>query len=139
MPDALLGRVNASYRLFVWGTQPIGTVLGRLIARRSTWALFLFTGLITVMLLFARAIISDAANAAAEVEGAAEASRLASTAHRRAGSVRAEPAACVRGATGRHPAPMNDDRSRGWLSAGLAALDHDRHGDRDPAARASWP
>ena len=80
VPDALLGRVNASYRLFAWGTQPIGAVLGGLIAEAfGLRAVFLFAGLITVMLLFARAIISDAAIAAAEVEGAAEASRLAST------------------------------------------------------------
>ncbi|HEX5826429.1 MAG TPA: MFS transporter, partial [Candidatus Limnocylindrales bacterium] len=28
VPDALLGRVNASYRLLAWGSQPIGALLG---------------------------------------------------------------------------------------------------------------
>jgi hypothetical protein len=31
-PDHLLGRVNAGYRLFAWGTMPIGALLGGLIA-----------------------------------------------------------------------------------------------------------
>jgi MFS family permease len=80
VPDALLGRVNASYRLFAWGSQPIGAVLGGLIAEvLGLRAVFLFAGVITAALLFARAIITDEAIAAAEREGAADAARLAAT------------------------------------------------------------
>jgi predicted MFS family arabinose efflux permease len=80
VPDALLGRVNASYRLLAWGTQPIGAVLGGLIAEAfGLRAVFLFSGAITVLLLFARAVISDATIAAAEREGAEEAERLMTT------------------------------------------------------------
>jgi MFS family permease len=80
VPDGLLGRVNASYRLFAWGTQPIGAVLGGVIAEAlGLRAVFLFAGVITALLLFARSIITDAAIAAAEREGAEEAERLAPT------------------------------------------------------------
>jgi len=34
VPGHLLGRVNASYRVFAWGTMPIGAGLGGLIASR---------------------------------------------------------------------------------------------------------
>jgi MFS family permease len=34
VPDHLLGRVNAGYRLMAWGTMPIGAALGGLIADR---------------------------------------------------------------------------------------------------------
>jgi MFS family permease len=34
VPNHLLGRVNACYRLFAWGTMPIGAALGGLIASR---------------------------------------------------------------------------------------------------------
>jgi MFS family permease len=81
VPDALLGRVNASYRLLAWGTQPIGAVLGGVIAEIfGLRAVFLFAGGITALLLFTRAIITDSAIAAAEREGAEEAERLATTA-----------------------------------------------------------
>jgi hypothetical protein len=36
VPGHLLGRVNASYRLFAWGTMPIGAALGGLIASRAS-------------------------------------------------------------------------------------------------------
>jgi MFS family permease len=36
VPDHLLGRVNASYRLFAWGTMPVGAGLGGLIASRAS-------------------------------------------------------------------------------------------------------
>ena len=32
VPDALLGRLNASYRLLAWGSQPIGALLGGVVA-----------------------------------------------------------------------------------------------------------
>ena len=31
-PDHLLGRMNATYRLFAWGVMPIGALLGGLVA-----------------------------------------------------------------------------------------------------------
>ena len=34
VPDHLLGRVNAGYRLLAWGTMPIGAALGGLTASR---------------------------------------------------------------------------------------------------------
>ncbi len=80
VPDALLGRVNASYRLLAWGTQPIGAILGGLIAEAfGLQAVFLFAAVVTGMLVVARAIVTDAAIAAAEREGAADAARLAAT------------------------------------------------------------
>jgi MFS family permease len=36
VPGQLLGRVNASYRLFAWGTMPIGAALGGLIASQAS-------------------------------------------------------------------------------------------------------
>ena len=78
VPDALLGRLNASYRLLAWGTQPIGALLGGLIGEAlGLQAVFLIAGVIIALLLFARAIITDAAIAAAEREGAEEADALA--------------------------------------------------------------
>ena len=34
VPDALLGRVNAGYRLLAWGTMPLGAALGGVIGER---------------------------------------------------------------------------------------------------------
>src|SRR5215218_9057957 len=79
VPDALLGRLNASYRLLAWGSQPIGALLGGLIGQ---WlglpAVFLIAGVVVALLLFLRRIITDDAIGAAEAEGDAEAARLAS-------------------------------------------------------------
>jgi len=79
VPDALLGRLNASYRLLAWGSQPIGALLGGLIGQ---WlglpAVFLIAGVVVALLLFLRRIITDEAIGAAEAEGDAEAARLAS-------------------------------------------------------------
>jgi MFS family permease len=78
VPNALLGRVNASYRLLAWGTQPIGAILGGLIAEAlGLQAVFLFAAIVTGLLVVARAIVTDSAIAAAEREGAADAARLA--------------------------------------------------------------
>ncbi|HEY3336385.1 MAG TPA: MFS transporter [Candidatus Limnocylindrales bacterium] len=81
VPDALLGRVNASYRLLAWGSQPIGALLGGLIGQAlGLPAVFLIAGAGTALLLFARSIVTDAAIGAAEAEGDAEVARLASAA-----------------------------------------------------------
>ena len=78
VPDALLGRLNASYRLLAWGSQPIGALLGGLLAQ---WlglpAVFIIAGVVVALLLFLRRIITDEAISAAEAEGDAEAARLA--------------------------------------------------------------
>ena len=78
VPDALLGRLNASYRLLAWGSQPIGALLGGLIGQ---WlglpAVFLIAGVVVSLLLFLRRIITNEAIEAAEAEGDAEAARLA--------------------------------------------------------------
>jgi MFS family permease len=78
VPDALLGRLNASYRLLAWGSQPIGALLGGLLAQ---WlglpAVFIIAGVVVGLLLFLRRIITDEAISAAEAEGDAEAARLA--------------------------------------------------------------
>ena len=34
VPDHLLGRVNAGYRLVAWGTMPLGAALGGVVAAR---------------------------------------------------------------------------------------------------------
>ncbi len=78
VPDALLGRLNASYRLLAWGSQPIGALLGGLIGQwLGLQAVFLIAGVIVALLLFLRRIITNEAIAAAEAEGDAEAARLA--------------------------------------------------------------
>jgi MFS family permease len=72
VPDALLGRVNSGYRLFAWGTQPIGAllggVLGELIGLR---AVFLIAGVAVLGLLAARVVITEEALQAAEGESEA--------------------------------------------------------------------
>ena len=71
VPDALLGRVNAGYRLFAWGTQPIGALLGGVIGEVfGLRAVFLTAGGLGLVLLAARAVIDERAIAAAEAEAA---------------------------------------------------------------------
>lgn len=83
VPDALLGRVNASYRLLAWGSQPIGAVLGGLIGQvLGLQAVFLVAGAGTALLVLARTIVTDRAIAEAELEGdAARTMADATTAH----------------------------------------------------------
>jgi MFS family permease len=78
VPDALLGRLNASYRLLAWGSQPIGALLGGLIGQLlGLQAVFLLSGVVVGLLLFLRRVVTDRAIADAEAEGDAEAARLA--------------------------------------------------------------
>jgi MFS family permease len=80
VPDALLGRLNASYRLLAWGSQPIGALLGGLIGQFiGIQAVFIVAGAMTALLLFARAIVTDEAIIEAEAAGDAEAAALAAT------------------------------------------------------------
>jgi MFS family permease len=70
VPDHLLGRVNAGYRLFAWGTQPIGALLGGIVGELlGLTAVFLFAGALTLLILLARLVIDEPAIAAAEAEG----------------------------------------------------------------------
>jgi MFS family permease len=70
VPDHLLGRVNAGYRLLAWGTMPIGAalggVLGELIGLRGVF--LATTGLSMVCLPLLLSGVSDAAIRAAEEE-----------------------------------------------------------------------
>ena len=51
IPDALLGRVNSAYRLFGWGTMPLGAISGGLIARAfGLRAPFLVAGIAALVL-----------------------------------------------------------------------------------------
>lgn len=70
VPDRLLGRVNSAYRLFAWGTQPVGALLGGLIGELlGLRAVFLLAGLAGLTLVATRTIITEPALAAAEAEG----------------------------------------------------------------------
>ena len=79
VPDALLGRLNASYRLLAWGSQPIGAVLGGLIGEAlGLQAVFLIAGFGSAALLFPLGLyVTDARIAAAEREGEEEREKLA--------------------------------------------------------------
>lgn len=67
-PDRLLGRVNASYRLFAWGAMPIGALLGGLIAEAfGIVSVFVVAGLANLGLLAFRMVLTDAAIDAAEL------------------------------------------------------------------------
>jgi MFS family permease len=70
VPDGLLGRVNAGYRLFAWGTQPIGALLGGVVGEvMGLQAVFLLGGALGLSMLLARLVIDEPAIAAAELEG----------------------------------------------------------------------
>jgi MFS family permease len=67
-PDRLLGRVNASYRLFAWGAMPIGALLGGLIAEAfGIVSVFVVAGLANLGLLAFRMVLTDSAIDAAEL------------------------------------------------------------------------
>ena len=70
VPDHLLGRVNAGYRLFAWGTQPIGALLGGIVGELvGLPAVFLMAGAMVFLLLFARLAIDEPALRRAEADG----------------------------------------------------------------------
>jgi MFS family permease len=77
VPDRLLGRLNASYRLLAWGSQPLGALLGGLVAEvLGLPAVFLLSALVVALLVVAFRVVTDRAIAAAEDE----AERLAAAA-----------------------------------------------------------
>ena len=68
VPDGLLGRVNAGYHFFAWGSQPVGALLGGLLAEvMGLQAVFILAGVATAALAIGRLIVTDAAIRAAEV------------------------------------------------------------------------
>lgn len=70
VPDHLLGRLNSAYRLFAWGTQPLGALLGGVIAELiGLRALFLVAAMISVSLLLARAVVTEDRIREAEAAG----------------------------------------------------------------------
>lgn len=70
VPDGLLGRVNAGYRLFAWGTQPIGALIGGVVGQLlGLQAVFLLGGAVALTMLLAGLVIDEPALAAAEAEG----------------------------------------------------------------------
>lgn len=70
VPDGLLGRVNAGYRLFAWGTQPIGALLGGVVGELlGLPAVFLLAGALGLTMLLAGLVVDEPALAAAEAEG----------------------------------------------------------------------
>lgn len=74
VPDHLLGRVNAGYRLFAWGTQPIGALVGGLIGESlGLRAVFIFGGVLALTLFAARVVITEEALTQAEADAEAAA------------------------------------------------------------------
>jgi MFS family permease len=74
VPDRLLGRLNASYRLLAWGSQPIGALLGGLIGEFvGLQAVFLAAGAGSLLLLLGNRVLTEDALVEAERQGAAEA------------------------------------------------------------------
>lgn len=69
VPDRLLGRLNASYRLLAWGTQPVGAILGGLVGEAfGLRAVFLVFGGVCALTFLGRLVVTDKAIAAAERE-----------------------------------------------------------------------
>jgi MFS family permease len=71
VPDRLLGRVNASYRLLAWGTMPIGAALGGLTGEIfGLRAVFLIFGGVGALLFLGRLVVTNAAITDAERQAA---------------------------------------------------------------------
>jgi MFS family permease len=69
VPDRLLGRLNASYRLLAWGSQPLGALLGGAIGQVfGLPAVFLLSALVIGFLVLAFRVVTDRAIAAAEAD-----------------------------------------------------------------------
>jgi MFS family permease len=69
VPDRLLGRVNATYRLLAWGTMPIGAALGGIIGEiLGVREVFLIAGAALLVLVLGRIIVTDGAIEAAEAD-----------------------------------------------------------------------
>lgn len=69
VPDHLLGRVNVADRLFAWGTQPLGAVVGGILGGLfGLPAVFVFAGALALTLLLVRWVIDEPALAMADAE-----------------------------------------------------------------------
>jgi MFS family permease len=69
VPERLLGRLNASYRLVAWGTMPIGAALGGVLAEAfGLRSVFLVTALGTLTLVALLPQLTNAKLDAAEAE-----------------------------------------------------------------------
>jgi MFS family permease len=67
VPDRLLGRLNASYRLLAWGTMPVGAALGGIVGEAfGVRAVFIVFGALGLLLLLGRLVITNGAIEAAE-------------------------------------------------------------------------
>ena len=76
VPDRILGRVVASFRMLGWGALPLGALLGGVIGEAyGLPAVFAAAALLTALLLPARLLITD--HRIAEAEHAAETERAA--------------------------------------------------------------
>jgi MFS family permease len=76
VPDHLLGRLNAAYRLLAWGTMPVGALFGGVVAELvGVQATFAVCGLLGLVLIPLGLGITEAdiATAEAEADGAAPA------------------------------------------------------------------
>jgi MFS family permease len=94
VPDALLGRVNSAYRLFAWGTQPLGALLGGVLAQLlGLQVVFLVAGAVSLSLILLRGAIREPEIARAEAEAVSAASMAAgaSASGTQAGSQRTTP------------------------------------------------
>ena len=110
VPDRLLGRVNASYRLLAWGSQPIGALLGGIAGELlGLPAVFVLSGAACGMLILGMRIVTDAAIVAAEREAETAAEAAEETAGQAGlvggGVVRVPPAFSPSGAPQRWPRP----------------------------------
>lgn len=78
VPDGLLGRVNSAYRLFAWGTQPVGALLGGVIGQLlGLPAVFLLGGAVCLLLVLLRGAVTEEAITRAEADAdAARAARV---------------------------------------------------------------
>ncbi len=71
-PDHVLGRLNSAYRLLAWGSQPLGALLGGLVAGvvGLQWTFVIFGLGTLVTLVFLPAISNSRIAAAIEASGA---------------------------------------------------------------------
>lgn len=71
-PDHLLGRVNATYRLFAWGAMPVGALLGGFVAEAlGLRAVFVIAAVATLSMVWFRRYLTDDALDTAEAAGEA--------------------------------------------------------------------
>jgi MFS family permease len=70
VPDHLLGRLNSAYRLFAWGTQPLGALLGGVVGELAGLpAVFILSGVLGLALIGTRLVLTEEALRQAEIQG----------------------------------------------------------------------